>query len=81
MLVRDLEKPREYHGNIQFTDHPEEILQDPEIDIIVEVMGGIEPARTYIHEALRQGKNVVADLEHLEETLRQAYAREPPYPR
>lgn len=59
VLVRDLDKLREYHGNFQFTDHPEAILQDPEIDIIVEVMGGIEPARTFIHEALRQGKNVV----------------------
>lgn len=36
-----------------------DILNDPEIEIVVEVMGGIEPARTFVLEALRQGKNVV----------------------
>ena len=59
VLVRDLEKPRTQYGDFYFTDKPDEVLQDPEIDIIVEVMGSIEPARTYIHEALRHGKNVV----------------------
>ncbi len=59
VLVRDLAKPRDQHGDFRFTDQSEAVLHDPEIDIIVEVMGGIEPARTYIHEALRHGKNVV----------------------
>lgn len=36
-----------------------QILDDPEIEIVVEVMGGIEPARTYIIEALHRGKSVV----------------------
>ncbi|NPV92205.1 MAG: homoserine dehydrogenase [Firmicutes bacterium] len=35
------------------------IIDDPEIETVVEVMGGIEPARTYILEALEKGKNVV----------------------
>ncbi|MDY3919865.1 MAG: homoserine dehydrogenase [Candidatus Limivivens sp.] len=35
-----------------------EIVEDPEIQIVVEVMGGMEPARTYILEALAAGKNV-----------------------
>ena len=36
------------------------ILNDPQIDIVIEVMGGIEPARTFILEALRAGKHVVS---------------------
>lgn len=36
-----------------------DILDDDDINVIVEVMGGIEPARTYILEAMRRGKNVV----------------------
>lgn len=37
----------------------EEIVDDPEIEIVVEVMGGIEPAYTYIRDALKAGKSVV----------------------
>ena len=37
----------------------ERIINDPEIQIVIEVMGGIEPARTMILEALNSGKNVV----------------------
>jgi len=35
------------------------IVNDPEVEIVVEVMGGIEPARTMLLQALRQGKNVI----------------------
>lgn len=45
--------------NIPFTADPYQLINDPDIDIIVELFGGIEPARTLIVEALRQGKNVV----------------------
>ena len=59
ILCRDLHKEREVSGDFLLTDQPSEILQDPEIDIIVEVMGGIELARSYILEALQNGKHVV----------------------
>ncbi|TGE38792.1 homoserine dehydrogenase [Desulfosporosinus fructosivorans] len=59
ILDKDLHKEREVKGDFFLTDQPDQILQDPEIDIIVEVMGGIEPARTFILEALRHGKHVV----------------------
>lgn len=59
ILDRDLHREREVSGDFILTDQPEKILQDPEIDIIVEVMGGIEPARTFILEALEHGKHVV----------------------
>lgn len=36
-----------------------DLIHDPEIAIIVELMGGYEPARTYILEALRHGKHIV----------------------
>jgi homoserine dehydrogenase len=58
-LVRNLLKERPCSDNILITDRPEEILDDPEIEIVVEVMGGIEPARSYILTALNNGKNVV----------------------
>jgi len=41
------------------TTNYEDIIHDPEIDIVVEVIGGIEPARTFVLEALKAGKNVV----------------------
>ena len=37
----------------------EEILKDPACTTVVEVIGGIEPAHTYILKALRSGRNVV----------------------
>jgi len=36
-----------------------EILDDPQIDVVVELMGGINPAKEFISEALKKGKNVV----------------------
>lgn len=36
-----------------------EIINDPQIDILVELMGGIHPAKEFITEALKKGKNVV----------------------
>lgn len=41
------------------TTDAQSIITDPEIDIVVEAMGGIEPARAYILSALAQGKSVV----------------------
>ena len=42
-----------------WTNDARKVIQDPEIDIIVEVVGGIEPARAFILEALAAGKLVV----------------------
>lgn len=36
-----------------------DIVNDPEIDVVIEVIGGIEPAKTFILEALAAGKSVV----------------------
>lgn len=62
VLVRnETEKQRlENKGfNYQFVTSIEEILNDDSIDIVVELMGRIEPAKTYIMDSLKTGKHVV----------------------
>ena len=59
ILVRDKNKKREGIESSLLTDKWEDIILDDDIQIVVEVMGGIEPAYTYIMEALKAGKNVV----------------------
>jgi homoserine dehydrogenase len=41
------------------TGDPYEVINDPEIDIVVELIGGVEPVRTYIQQAFAKGKHVV----------------------
>ncbi len=41
------------------TTNAREILNDPEISIVIELMGGYEPARTFVLEAVKNGKHVV----------------------
>ena len=41
------------------TRNAAEVINDPQIDIVVELMGGIHPAKEFIIEALKKGKNVV----------------------
>ena len=57
VLVRDISKyARE---GFELTDNAQEILNDPEIRIVVETIGGEHPALEYILEAIRAGKHVV----------------------
>lgn len=42
-----------------FTQDAEDILRDPEIDIVIELLGGIEPATSFMVSALKAGKSVV----------------------
>ena len=57
VLVRDAKKKRD--ANVSYTDDADSILNDSSIDLVVELMGQIEPARTYIKRALSAGKSVV----------------------
>ena len=41
------------------TRDAEDIINDPQIDIVAELIGGIHPAKEFIIEALRKGKNIV----------------------
>ena len=60
ILVRNLEKAAaKVDDPAMLTNSWEEIKQDPSIDIVIELIGGIEPARTYILDALHAGKHVV----------------------
>ncbi len=59
ILVRNINKQREGIPSEILTDKWADIINDDSIGIVIEVMGGIEPAKTYISEALTKGKNVV----------------------
>lgn len=60
VLVRNLEKARQVDINKDIlTTDPNDILQNPEIDVIVEVMGGVVQAREYLLEAFKNKKHVV----------------------
>ena len=60
ILVRNLEKAaNKVDDPAVLTNSWEDIKADPSIDIIIELIGGIEPARTYILDALHAGKHVV----------------------
>ena len=59
ILVRNINKKREGVDASLLTDNWNDIVEDDEIQIVIEVMGGMEPAKTMILEALRAGKNVV----------------------
>ena len=81
VLVRNKEKYAQKVPAEKLTDQWSDIIEDDSIDIVVEVMGGIEPAKTYIQEALEKGKHVVTankDLmaTHGHELLDQAKAHQ-----
>ena len=59
ILVRDLKKTRKLAVDAEITVDPGSVIQDPEIDVIVELIGGEEPARTLMLDALNHGKHVV----------------------
>ena len=60
VLIRDREKPRSLSLPPELlTTDPQEILGDPEVQVVVEVMGGEEPAGKYLKEAISRGKHVV----------------------
>ncbi|MGG6313501.1 homoserine dehydrogenase [Paenibacillus macerans] len=60
IAVKNLEKSRNIEVDPgKLTEDPWEVIRDPEIDVIVEVMGGVELTKTYILEALERGKHIV----------------------
>ncbi len=56
-LVRHRDRARTVE--VRVTTDPDEIVRDPEIDVVVDVMGGQHPAREILSTALQQGKDVV----------------------
>ncbi|MGH8912818.1 MAG: homoserine dehydrogenase [Acidimicrobiia bacterium] len=58
VAVRDLDKQRLFPAQYM-TDRPEDIVTDPDVQLVVELMGGLEPARSLVMAALDSGKPVV----------------------
>ena len=63
--VRDLEKARALANGLPLTLDPFEIVDDPEIDIVVELIGGLSPAKELVMQAIANGKHVVTANKHL----------------
>jgi len=60
ILVRDLSKKRDFDvSHHLLTTDPEQIITDPEIDIVIEVIGGETEAFEYIKEAISKRKHIV----------------------
>ncbi len=60
IAVRDLAKPRAVAVPQEWLiDSAEAVIDDPNIQIVAELMGGVEPARTFCLRALESGKDVV----------------------
>ena len=60
ILVNNVTKPRQVvTPDGVLTDNVADIIDNPEIDIVAEVLGGIEPASEYMLKALNNGKHVV----------------------
>ncbi len=58
--VRDISRSRPVEISSELiTNDPLSVVEDPRVDVVVEVMGGIEPARTLIMRAISLGKSVV----------------------
>ena len=60
VAVRDLQRSRPVElPDAMLTTDPAAVVNDPAVDVLVEVIGGIEPARTLILQAIAAGKSVV----------------------
>lgn len=60
IAVRNINKPRTVEVPMEMlTDNPYDVVNHPEIDVVVELMGGVEPAWDYIKTALENGKHIV----------------------
>jgi len=62
IVIKDITKKRppiEGLQKVEISDNPDDILKDDNIDIVVELIGGIEPAYEFVSRALNSGKYVV----------------------
>ncbi|MBU4377789.1 MAG: homoserine dehydrogenase, partial [Proteobacteria bacterium] len=67
VLVRDLTKQRTFDPGtgVAFTTDPDVLVNDPDIDIVVELMGGLDTAKALMLKAFGAGKHVVTANKHL----------------
>ena len=59
VLVRYPDKPRSVTVSAPMVTDASEVIEDPTVEIVIEVLGGEEPARTLILQAIERGKHVV----------------------
>ena len=61
IAVRNINKPRNIEGldNSILTDNPYDVVNNPEIDIVAELVGGLNPAFDLIKTAIENGKHIV----------------------
>ena len=63
--VRNVDKAKLLAGDLPLTTNPFDVVDDPAIDIVVELIGGLEPARELVMQAIANGKHVVTANKHL----------------
>jgi len=63
--VRNIDKAKTLAGDLPLTTNPFDVVDDPDIDIVVELIGGLEPARELVMQAIANGKHVVTANKHL----------------
>jgi len=63
--VRNIDKAKVLAGDLPLTTNPFDVVDDPDIDIVVELIGGLEPARELVMQAIANGKHVVTANKHL----------------
>lgn len=60
VAVKNINKKRSVNiPPSMLTDTPYEIVNDPSIDVVVELIGGVEPAYDYLEKAIKNGKHIV----------------------
>ncbi|MBK5246324.1 MAG: homoserine dehydrogenase, partial [Peptostreptococcaceae bacterium] len=60
ILEKDVDRKRDVTvSKDQFTQNPNDIFMDPDISIVIELLGGIEPATSLMLEAMKHKKHVV----------------------
>ncbi len=64
--VRDLNKAEKHNGDgLKLTTDPFDVVNNPDIDIVVELIGGLSPAKELVLKAIENGKHVVTANKHL----------------
>lgn len=60
VCVKDINKKRDFSSeNILITNNPNDILEDDEINVIVELIGGVQPCKDIIFDAIKKKKHIV----------------------
>ena len=60
IAVKNINKPRSVNvPTTTMTDNPYEIVNDPSIDVVVELIGGVNPTWDYLETAIKNGKHIV----------------------